>query len=64
MVSPSPPSKKAIRSINFHFTKTIADMCLKCNAPSFSRPGPRLKDAAIELYNFINGIAEEEVPAA
>ena len=31
---------------------------------AISRPGPRLKDAAIELYNFINGIAEEEVPAA
>ena len=31
---------------------------------TLSRPGPRLKDAAIELYNFINGIAEEEVPAA
>ena len=31
---------------------------------TLSRPGPRLKDAAIELYNFINGIAEEEIPAA
>jgi len=31
---------------------------------ALSRPGPRLKDAAIELYNFINGIAEEEAPAA
>ena len=31
---------------------------------TLSRPGPRLKDAAIELYNFINGAAEEEVPAA
>ena len=31
---------------------------------AISRPGPRLKDAAIELYNFINGISEEEVPAA
>lgn len=30
---------------------------------SVSRPGPRLKDAAIELYNFVNG-AEEEKPAA
>lgn len=28
-----------------------------------SRPGPRLKDAAIELYNFINGTDAEE-PAA
>ncbi|MBO4836289.1 MAG: ABC transporter substrate-binding protein [Clostridia bacterium] len=31
---------------------------------ALSRPGPRLKDAAIELYDFINGIAEEEIPAA
>ena len=30
-----------------------------------TRPAPRLKDAAIELYNFINGITEAEVePAA
>ena len=31
---------------------------------ALSRPGPRLKDAAIELFNFLNGITEEEVPAA
>lgn len=31
---------------------------------TLSRPGPRLKDAAIELYNFINQMAEEEAPAA
>ncbi len=31
---------------------------------ALSRPGPRLKDAAIELYNFLNGVADEEVPAA
>ena len=32
---------------------------------TLSRPGPRLKDAAVELYDFINGTAEEEVvPAA
>ena len=30
---------------------------------AIARPGPRLKDAAIELDNFLNG-AEEEVPAA
>ena len=28
-----------------------------------SRPGPRLKDAALELYNFVNG-GQEELPAA
>ena len=28
------------------------------------RPGPRLKEAAIELFNFINDIEAEEVPAA
>ena len=31
---------------------------------AIARPGPRLKDAAIELYNFINGIEAEEIPAA
>ena len=31
---------------------------------AIARPGPRLKDAAIELYNFINGIEAEEAPAA
>ena len=29
-----------------------------------SRPGPRLKDAAVELYNFVNKISGEEAPAA
>ena len=29
-----------------------------------TRPGPRLKDAIIELYNFVNGIEAEEAPAA
>ena len=31
---------------------------------ALSRPGPRLKDAAVELYNFLNSTVEEEVPAA
>lgn len=31
---------------------------------AISRPGPRLKDAAIELYNLVNGIADEQSPAA
>lgn len=31
---------------------------------AISRPGPRLKDAAIELYRFLNDIEAEEVPAA
>ena len=31
---------------------------------AISRPGPRLKDAAIELYNFLNGIDAAEAPAA
>ncbi len=30
---------------------------------AIARPGPRLKDAAMELYNFLNDVAEEE-PAA
>ena len=31
---------------------------------AISRPGPRLKDAAIELYHFINDVEAEEAPAA
>ena len=34
------------------------------DSDSISRPGPRLKDAAIELYNFVNGIVPEEAGAA
>lgn len=37
---------------------------LNAESNAISRPGPRLKDAAIELYNFINGIEAEETPAA
>ncbi len=37
---------------------------LNAESNAISRPGPRLKDAAIELYNFINGIEAEEAPAA
>ena len=31
---------------------------------ALSRPGPRLKDAAVELYDFITGAADVEAPAA
>ncbi|MBP3646723.1 MAG: ABC transporter substrate-binding protein [Clostridia bacterium] len=36
------------------------------NADSYmlTRPAPRLKDAAIDLYNFLNDIVAEEAPAA
>ncbi len=37
---------------------------LNAESNAISRPGPRLKDAAIELYNFIHGIKAEGVPAA
>ena len=37
---------------------------LNADSNAISRPGPRLKDAAIELYNFLNGIVAEETPAA
>jgi len=40
------------------------DDILNAESNAISRPGPRLKDAAIELYNFINGIKAEEEPAA
>ncbi len=37
---------------------------LNAESNAISRPGPRLKDAALELYNFIHGIEAEEAPAA
>lgn len=37
---------------------------LNAESNTISRPGPRLKDAAIELYNFVYQTEEEEVPAA
>ena len=43
-------------------TAVKTGMVLNADADAFSRPGPRLKDAAVSLYNFINGI--EEVPDA
>ena len=37
---------------------------LKVDSDSVSRPGPRLKDAALELFDFIQqGTAEENLPA-
>ncbi|MGN0970733.1 MAG: ABC transporter substrate-binding protein [Aristaeellaceae bacterium] len=37
---------------------------LNADSNAVSRPGPRLKDAAVELFNFINGVEAEEEPAA
>ena len=37
---------------------------LNAESNAISRPGPRLKDAAIELYSFITENKAEEVPAA
>ena len=42
----------------------VAGDILNADSNAVSRPGPRLKDAAIELYNFVNGADAEEVPAA
>lgn len=37
---------------------------LNADSNAISRPGPRLKDAALELYQFINGAEAAQVPAA
>ena len=37
---------------------------LNAESNAISRPGPRLKDAALELYNFIREMEAEEAPAA
>ena len=41
----------------------VNDNILNADSNEISRPGPRLKDAAETLFNFVYG-AEEEVPAA
>ena len=44
--------------------KAVKNGCVyNADSNAVSRPGPRLKDAALELYNFVNG-AQEEIPAA
>ena len=37
---------------------------LNADSNAISRPGPRLKDAALELYQFISGDQQQESPAA
>ena len=37
---------------------------LNADSNEISRPGPRLKDAVLQLFNFVHGAAGEEVPAA
>lgn len=37
---------------------------LNADSNAVSRPGPRLKEAALELYEFVSGEAAEEIPAA
>ena len=44
--------------------KAVKNGCVyNADSNAVSRPGPRLKDAVLELYNFVNG-AQEEAPAA
>lgn len=44
--------------------KAVANSAvLNADSDAISRPGPRLKDAALEMYAFLKGLAEE-VPAA
>ena len=45
-------------------TAVQAGSVYNADSNAISRPGPRLKDAAIELFDFVNGEAQEEVPAA
>ena len=43
----------------------IKDKKVFYDTPSnMTRPGPRLKEAAVELFNFVNDIEAEEAPAA
>ena len=44
--------------------KAVKNGCVyNADSNAVSRPGPRLKDAVLELYNFVNS-AQEEIPAA
>ena len=45
-------------------TAVQAGSVYNADSNAISRPGPRLKDAAIELFDFVNGEAQEEAPAA
>lgn len=43
--------------------KAVENGCvLNADTNAISRPGPRLKDAALELYDFVNGAAAQEAP--
>ncbi len=44
-------------------TAVASNQVMNADADAFSRPGPRLKDAAISLYNFINGVDPESSAA-
>ena len=45
-------------------TAVQAGSVYNADSNAVSRPGPHLKDAAIELFDFVNGEAQEEAPAA
>ena len=59
------PVEESLGRAGWQDMKAVKDgQVFNADSNALSRPGPRLKDAAIELFNFINDIAEEEVPAA
>ena len=59
------PVEEILGRAGWQDMKAVKDgQVFNADSNALSRPGPRLKDAAVELYNFLNGIAQDEVPAA
>ena len=58
------PVEEIVSRPGWESLKAVKNGCVyNADSNAISRPGPRLKDAALELYNFVNGL-EEDAPAA
>ena len=58
------PVEEIVSRPGWESLKAVKNGCVyNADSNAVSRPGPRLKDAALELYHFVNG-AQEEIPAA
>ena len=59
------PVEEIVSRTGWDGLKAVKNGCIyNADSNAISRPGPRLKDAALELYRFINGDALEALPAA
>lgn len=59
------PVEEIVSRAGWESLKAVAQgHVLNADSNAISRPGPRLKDAAIELYDFVSGAEETTEPAA